>query len=51
MNESEFFPRGAIAFLVAVLATFAVIWLSVFWLMIDRTTPLNPQPGIEEVGG
>ncbi len=34
--ETEFKPKGAIAFIVALLLTFAAIWLGVFYIMIDR---------------
>ena len=36
INEEEFFPRGAVAFLVGVLFLFALIWLFVFAVMLSR---------------
>lgn len=39
-DESQFFPKGAIAFFVGMLLFFAVIWLGVYALMIFRHTGL-----------
>lgn len=33
---SHFFPKGAIAFFIAILALMAVIWLAAYGLMIYR---------------
>lgn len=34
--SSEFFPRGAVAFFVAMVVLFAAIWLGVYALMLAR---------------
>lgn len=31
-----FFPRGAVAFFVAMMAVYAVVWLLIMFLMIKR---------------
>jgi hypothetical protein len=35
-NEKEFFPRGAIAFFVTMIAGFGLIWLGVYLLLVQR---------------
>ncbi len=35
-NENEFFPKGAVAFFVSLIGFFALVWLSVYALMIYR---------------
>jgi hypothetical protein len=35
-REAEFFPRGAIAFFVLMVAFFSVVWLFFYVLMIRR---------------
>jgi len=35
-DPNSFFPKGAVAFFVSLLIFFAVIWLSVYGLMIYR---------------
>lgn len=32
----EFFPRGAMAFFVAMVGFYAVVWLLLFWIMSVR---------------
>jgi hypothetical protein len=40
-NESEsgkpFFPNGAIAFFILLLVLYAVIWFTLYWIMILRS--------------
>ena len=40
-NESQsgkpFFPSGAIAFFILLLLLYAVIWLTLYWIMIARS--------------
>jgi hypothetical protein len=35
-NDEVFFPKGAIAFFVAVLAGFGLIWLGIYLLLVQR---------------
>ena len=35
-KEPEFFPRGAIAFFVLMVAFFSLVWLFFYFLMIRR---------------
>lgn len=35
-SEEEFFPKGAIAFFVAMIAGFGVIWLAIYLLLLQR---------------
>ena len=35
-NNAEFFPKGAIAFFVAMLLSFGLIWLAMYVLLIHR---------------
>jgi len=35
-NEAEFFPKGAIAFFIAMLASFGLIWLGMYLLLVHR---------------
>jgi hypothetical protein len=35
--DEKFFPRGAIAFFVALLVFYAVLWLVIYGLMIARS--------------
>ena len=35
-SESEFFPKGAIAFFVSLMIGFALIWAGVYMLMVHR---------------
>ncbi|MGZ3385975.1 MAG: hypothetical protein ACXWNX_14710 [Isosphaeraceae bacterium] len=35
-DEAEFFPRGAVAFFVLMIAFFSLVWLFLFVLMIRR---------------
>ena len=35
-NEAEFFPRGAVAFFVLMIAFFSLVWLFLYVLMIHR---------------
>jgi hypothetical protein len=39
-NEEAFFPKGAIAFFVAVLAGFGLIWLGIYLLLAQRQSGL-----------
>ncbi len=36
VTDEVFFPKGAIAFFVAVLAGFALIWLGIYLLLVQR---------------
>jgi hypothetical protein len=36
-TEEKFFPSGAIAFFVALVIFYAVLWLVIYWLMIARS--------------
>ena len=36
MTSDEFFPKGAIAFFVSMLAGFALIWLGMYLLLVHR---------------
>ena len=38
--QEEFFPRGAIAFFAAVIASYGLIWLGIFFLLIHRQSGL-----------
>lgn len=35
-SEHNFFPKGAIAFFISLILFFAVVWLAIYALMIDR---------------
>lgn len=35
-KQEEFFPRGAVAFFVAMLVFFSAVWLAFYALMIHR---------------
>ena len=35
-KEAEFFPRGAVAFFVLMIAFFSLVWLFLYVLMIRR---------------
>ena len=35
-NEGDFFPRGAVAFFVLMVAFFSLVWLFFYVLMIQR---------------
>ncbi len=35
-NQDDFHPTGSMAFFLALIAVFALIWLSVYALMISR---------------
>lgn len=37
---AEFFPRGAIAFFVAMMGAFSLIWLGMYALLVHRQTGL-----------
>lgn len=34
--KNEFFPKGAIAFFLAMIAFFSVVWLGIYALMLSR---------------
>lgn len=34
--KAEFFPHGAIAFFVTMLGGFVLIWLGMYWLLVQR---------------
>jgi hypothetical protein len=36
-SEKRFFPRGAIFFFVLLLLLYAVIWFTIYWIMISRS--------------
>jgi hypothetical protein len=36
-TEEKFFPSGAIAFFVALVIFYALLWLVIYWLMIARS--------------
>ena len=36
-TEEKFFPSGAIAFFVALVIFYAVLWLVIYWVMIARS--------------
>ena len=38
--EGEFFPRGAIAFFVAMIAAYGLIWLAIYFLLLHRQSGL-----------
>ncbi|HUI75202.1 MAG TPA: hypothetical protein VLX32_09665 [Candidatus Acidoferrum sp.] len=35
-SEEKFFPRGAIAFFVTMIAGFGLIWLGIYLLLVQR---------------
>lgn len=35
-TEEEFFPKGAIAFFVTMIAGFGLIWLGMYWMLVHR---------------
>lgn len=35
-QKEEFFPRGAIAFFVTMIAGFGLIWLGMYWMLVHR---------------
>jgi hypothetical protein len=35
-KQEEFFPKGAIAFFAAVLGGFGLIWLGIYFLLVQR---------------
>lgn len=35
-KEADFFPRGAVAFFVLMVAFFSIVWLFFYFLMIGR---------------
>ncbi len=35
-GKVEFFPKGAIAFFAAMLGGFLLIWLGMYWLLVQR---------------
>jgi len=35
-KNQEFFPKGAIAFFVTMMAGFALIWLGMYWMLVHR---------------
>jgi len=35
-KSEEFFPKGAIAFFVSMLAAFSLIWLGMYFLLVHR---------------
>jgi hypothetical protein len=39
-NEKEFFPRGAIAFFVAMIVCYGIIWLAIYLLLVHRQVGL-----------
>jgi hypothetical protein len=39
-NENEFFPRGAIAFFVAMIVCYGIIWLGIYLLLVHRQAGL-----------
>ena len=39
-TEGEFFPRGAIAFFVAMIAAYGLIWLAIYFLLLHRQSGL-----------
>ncbi len=36
MNDKEFVPRGAVAFLIALMFFYAAIWLGLYALLLGR---------------
>ncbi len=36
MQDHDFFPKGAIAFLFSLMGFYVVIWLGLYWLMVAR---------------
>lgn len=36
VDHDEFFPKGAIAFFIALIAFFAMVWLALYGIMIYR---------------
>ncbi|SHK29597.1 hypothetical protein SAMN05444391_0574 [Thermocrinis minervae] len=36
MREGDFFPKGAVAFFVLMLLFYAIVWLSVYSIMVSR---------------
>ena len=39
-NDAEFFPKGAIAFFVAMLVSFGLIWFGMYMLLLHRQVGL-----------
>ena len=39
-EQEEFFPRGAIAFFAVVIASYGLIWLGIYLLLIHRNSGL-----------
>ncbi|GBC88005.1 hypothetical protein HRbin13_00118 [bacterium HR13] len=35
-GHEEFFPKGAVAFLVFMLAFYALVWLSIYFTLVSR---------------
>lgn len=35
-EDEEFFPKGAIAFFVTMMAGFGLIWLGMYWMLVHR---------------
>jgi hypothetical protein len=40
LDKEEFFPRGAIAFFGLVIASYGLIWLAIYFLLIHRQSGL-----------
>lgn len=39
-DEKQFFPRGAIAFFVAMIVIYGLIWLGIYFLLVHRQVGL-----------